>query len=128
MNDMSEILGEANRAFLGEHWLPGAQGIETLERALQSSSSTRAAIAEIVVAVGCLLLAKNAAYDNSALQPVECFARGITPKQRRGVRMDDKLSRLMRGDDSAGGERGVVDLAGYLLLDLAADHLDGGVL
>jgi len=43
-----------------------------------------------------LLLAKNAAYGNSALQPVRIFSKADAVEQLR-VRIDDKLSRLARG-------------------------------
>jgi len=43
-----------------------------------------------------ILLAKNAAYGNSALQPVRIFSKADPIEQIR-VRIDDKLSRLARG-------------------------------
>ena len=57
-----------------------------------------------------LLLAKNDAYGNSALDPVRIFSRA-DPIEQLNVRLDDKLSRLARGD--AAGEW---DILGYLLL------------
>lgn len=66
-----------------------------------------------------LLVAKNQAYGNSALDPVRVFSRVSTLEQLR-VRLDDKLSRLARG--SAAGEDVLTDLLGYLvLLRLAMD-------
>lgn len=56
---------------------------------------------EVLEEIGAMLKAKNAAYGNSALDPIR-------------VRLDDKLSRLMRG--SAAGEDVVTDLLGYLVL------------
>jgi len=58
-----------------------------------------------------VLLMKNAAYGNSALQPLRIFSRADTTEQIR-VRIDDKLSRLARGQ--AAGEDVVLDLIGYL--------------
>lgn len=60
-----------------------------------------------------MLIAKNRAYGNSALEPVRVFSKASTEEQIR-VRLDDKLSRLMRGD--AAGEDVELDLLGYLIL------------
>lgn len=60
-----------------------------------------------------MLLAKNKAYGNSALDPVRIFSKSDTLEQIN-VRLDDKLSRLMRGQ--AAGEDVEHDLMGYLVL------------
>lgn len=60
-----------------------------------------------------LLQRKNEAYGNSALDPVRVFSRVGVHEQIR-VRLDDKLSRLMRGFDA--GEDVMFDMLGYLLL------------
>ena len=60
-----------------------------------------------------MLLAKNAAYGNSALEPLRLFSRADVVEQLK-VRIDDKLSRLVRGQDA--GEDVVLDLLGYLVL------------
>ena len=60
-----------------------------------------------------LLLQKNAAYGNSALDPVRIFSSADSAEQIR-VRIDDKLSRIKRG--SSAGEDVVMDLLGYLIL------------
>ncbi len=60
-----------------------------------------------------LLVQKNQAYGNSALDPVRIFSKASNMEQLF-VRIDDKLSRLKRG--SAAGEDVVKDLQGYLLL------------
>lgn len=60
-----------------------------------------------------MLHAKNAAYGNSALNPLRIFSKAPNEEQIR-VRIDDKLSRLMRG--SAAGEDVELDLLGYLIL------------
>lgn len=57
---------------------------------------------------------KNKAYGNSALEPVRIFSRADTVEQLR-VRIDDKLSRLMRGKEYAGDDS-IKDLLGYLIL------------
>ena len=60
-----------------------------------------------------LLIAKNRAYGNSALDPLRVFSRASTEEQIR-VRLDDKLSRLARGQ--AAGEDPELDILGYLIL------------
>lgn len=60
-----------------------------------------------------LLLAKNKAYGDSALNPIRVFSRVDALEQIR-VRIDDKLSRLARG--TASGEDVILDLIGYLVL------------
>lgn len=73
-----------------------------------------------------LLLKKNAAYGNSALDPVRVFSKANTVEQIK-VRIDDKLSRLSRGhamEDETLDET-VTDLMGYLvLLKIALQQLD----
>ena len=60
-----------------------------------------------------LLIAKNKAYGNSAIDPVRVFS-DASPEEQILVRLDDKLSRLKRG--SAAGEDVITDLMGYLIL------------
>jgi hypothetical protein len=66
----------------------------------------------------CLILAKflcekNIAYGDSALNPVRILSKADTAEQIR-VRMDDKLSRLVRGE--LAGEDAIQDLVGYYIL------------
>lgn len=60
-----------------------------------------------------MLLHKNEAYGNSALDPVRVFSKA-DPVEQIKVRLDDKLSRLARG--SAAGEDVILDILGYLVL------------
>lgn len=60
-----------------------------------------------------MLVAKNAAYGNSALDPVRIFS-AADPLAQIDVRIDDKLSRIKRGHDA--GEDVERDLIGYLVL------------
>lgn len=71
----------------------------------------------VVLGIGNFLVRKNAAYGDSALDPVRIFSRASTEEQIL-VRLDDKLSRLKRG--SAAGEDVILDLAGYLILLMVA--------
>ena len=60
-----------------------------------------------------MLLEKNVAYGDSALDPARVFSKADPIEQIR-VRLDDKLSRLSRG--SQAGEDVTRDLMGYLVL------------
>ena len=60
-----------------------------------------------------MLLAKNKAYGDSALNPLRLFSKASSEEQIL-VRIDDKLSRISRG--SAAGEDVIDDLIGYLVL------------
>jgi len=69
-----------------------------------------------------MLVEKNRAYGNSALEPLRVFSRA-DPVEQILVRLDDKLSRLQRGH--AAGEDVEWDLLGYLiLLRIARDMSD----
>lgn len=60
-----------------------------------------------------MLIQKNIAYGDSALNPVRIFSKADAIEQLK-VRIDDKLSRLARGSDA--GEDCVSDLLGYLVM------------
>ena len=60
-----------------------------------------------------LLILKNKAYGNSALEPVRIFSQTDTAEQLR-VRLDDKLSRMKTG--TVDEEDTIMDLLGYLVL------------
>jgi len=60
-----------------------------------------------------LLVRKNQAYGDSALNPIRCFSKTSTDEQLR-VRVDDKLSRMIRGFDD--GEEVELDALGYQIL------------
>ena len=61
-----------------------------------------------------ILISKNQAYGNSALEPVRIFSKASTVEQLL-VRIDDKLSRLSRGNEYPGDDT-ITDLMGYLVL------------
>jgi hypothetical protein len=77
--------------------------------------TTRDLIVEESEAVTKLLILKNEAYGDSALNPANIFARGDAV-ENLSARIDDKLMRIkMRGiDDNT--EDTVQDLIGYLIL------------
>ena len=60
-----------------------------------------------------MLIEKNRSYGNSALDPVRILSKA-SPQEQLLVRMDDKLSRIVRGD--AAGEDTIADLVGYAVL------------
>ena len=74
--------------------------------------------------IGDMLIEKNRAYGNSALEPVRVFSRADTVEQIK-VRIDDKLSRIARGREF-GDEDTVKDLVGYLVLLMVARESDAG--
>jgi len=61
-----------------------------------------------------MLINKNRSYGNSALEPVRIFSKA-DPKEQLYVRVDDKLSRLMKGTEYP-GDNDIDDLIGYLIL------------
>lgn len=68
-----------------------------------------------------MLLDKNESYGNSALDPVRIFSDADADEQLL-VRIDDKLSRIMRGNEYVGDDD-ITDLIGYLiLLKIARDQ------
>lgn len=69
-----------------------------------------------------MLLAKNRQYGDSAMNPLRIFSRADAAEQLR-VRIDDKLSRILRG---IGDEEDTVgDLIGYLVLYRCRRRLGG---
>lgn len=97
--------------------------LETLSKALNGDfGPSQQAIARTGLDLILLLLEKNRSYGDSARQPLACFAKGIDTRTRMAVRMDDKISRLMRGDNTTFNEDAAKDLAGYLILFLSLDY------
>lgn len=86
-----------------------------------TKEQVRAWIAEECDALRRLLLEKNEAYGNSALDPVRVFSKADPVEQIR-VRLDDKLSRLARGHSA--GEDVEQDLLGYLVLLRVARRME----
>lgn len=76
-----------------------------------------AAITQACIVVRDFLLEKNESYGNSAADPVRIFSKA-DPLEQINVRIDDKLSRMIRGG-SYPGDNDEQDLLGYLILKLA---------
>ena len=98
----------------------GPEGNEMLRECLKSldfDAPNSDQILSVCLGVSRFLMEKNKAYGDSALNPLRVFSKADTVEQIR-VRMDDKLSRLARGD--LAGEDAELDLLGYLVLLLVA--------
>ena len=77
-------------------------------------------IREIIEEVQELLIAKNRQYGNSALKPIGVFANGNAADLIK-IRIDDKLNRLIQGDETIEADEDIVkDLIGYFVLLLIA--------
>lgn len=83
-----------------------------LERAKEAKSGQK--IVDECLSLAKMLVEKNIAYGDSALNPIRIFAKDLDPRAQLLVRIDDKLSRIIQGVDS--GEDAVQDLLGYLVL------------
>ena len=62
-----------------------------------------------------LLIQKNQAYGNSALEPIRIFSKASSNEQIL-VRIDDKLNRIKQGTNCLDDEDVLQDLIGYLIL------------
>ena len=78
------------------------------------TNNFRDALGYVLEEIEQMLLSKNAAYGNSALDPIRVFSTA-SPEEQIRVRIDDKLSRLARGVD-CDEEDVILDLLGYLIL------------
>ena len=93
--------------------------IEELEEQISLVELIGAAPSGPEISVACdeikrLLLEKNVAYGNSALSPIQIFAKAGA---QEGIanRIDDKLNRI-KNAQSYPGDNDVDDLIGYLIL------------
>lgn len=78
------------------------------------NNNTEKEIWDICEELAWFLIDKNRAYGNSALDPVRIFSNSDNIEQLK-VRIDDKLSRFMRGNEFP-GDNDIDDLIGYLVL------------
>tara|TARA_R100000315_G_C5150704_1_gene86323 strand:+ start:28 stop:294 length:267 start_codon:yes stop_codon:yes gene_type:complete len=77
---------------------------------------TKEKIREVMMELEELLVRKNEQYGDSVMEPIGIFAEGNSQDLIR-VRIDDKLSRLVRGNDNIESDEDIVlDLIGYLVL------------
>jgi hypothetical protein len=86
------------------------------------SEQTENSIREVIQRIEDMLIAKNRAYGDSALDPVRVFSKADAIEQLY-VRIDDKLSRVKRGHEYPGDDT-IADLVGYMILLLIAKERD----
>jgi len=72
-------------------------------------------LGKILQDIGDLLIEKNIKYGDSALNPVRIFSKA-DPQEQIKIRIDDKISRLVRGDALKEDEDVVMDLIGYFII------------
>jgi len=83
-------------------------------------NSTARKINDKMLEITKMLQSKNDAYGDSALAPIRVFSKSDGQEQLK-VRIDDKLNRLIQGNDSIESDKDVIlDLVGYLVLLLIA--------
>jgi len=83
---------------------------------LDDKQAFRDRVIDVLGKVEKTLVDKNIAYGNSALDPVRVFSQASAIEQLK-VRIDDKLSRLMRGEQTNRvPEDTLMDLIGYCVL------------
>jgi hypothetical protein len=106
-----------------------AKRIEEIARSRRSATpsnpcDTQEVIGEVCDEIRDFLIDKNAQYGDSAINPVRIFSQA-SPVEQLFVRIDDKLSRISRGDDRIESDDDVVDdLIGYLILLKVAKRKD----
>jgi hypothetical protein len=82
------------------------------------SKQTEDSIKAVMSRIENMLIEKNRAYGDSALDPVRVFSKQDNLEQLY-VRIDDKLSRIKRGHEYPGDDT-ISDLIGYMVLLLIA--------
>ncbi|MFA5186377.1 MAG: hypothetical protein WC551_07880 [Patescibacteria group bacterium] len=80
-----------------------------------NTESSQIAIAEECERIKSMLLEKNASYGNSALEPIHVFAPKADAQAGIRFRLDDKLTRIAKGDGRF-DEDTIGDIIGYLVL------------
>jgi len=82
---------------------------------IQPHDTTNIAIRKVCNGISDMLVAKNQSYGDSAIHPIRIFSKADSIEAIK-VRIDDKLSRLMRGNGEDFHEDTIDDLLGYLVL------------
>jgi hypothetical protein len=99
--------------------------IEDSPKALEQVSSitkTQAKIVEVCDRIKEMLLKKNREYGDSAVNPINIFAKGVPSLTQINVRIDDKINRIMQGNKKD-DEDVDADLTGYFVLRIVAKEL-----
>jgi hypothetical protein len=84
-------------------------------------------IDRVLLSIGVMLKEKNKKYGNSAMKPLRVFSNA-SPIEQIKVRIDDKLSRLVRGVGIDEDEDVLKDLIGYLVILYAAKEEGKGTI
>jgi hypothetical protein len=88
----------------------------TKEAKVMSFNDTQKSISVMCDRIKTMLLAKNKQYGDSVMSPIRVFSKADKTEQLR-VRIDDKINRLLQGDESIESDVDVIDdLIGYLIL------------
>ena len=99
-----------------EKWINSRERYEPNKDKKSNLSDSQKAIAEVCDEMKKMLLQKNNQYGDSVLNPSRFFSHADKEEQIK-VRIDDKLSRLVQGNDSLDI---IMDLIGYLTLLLVS--------
>lgn len=94
--------------------LQAEYSLEHAQRARKDPVVVAAMIERECDRIKAMLLQKNEAYGNSALDSVQIFSK-LPPAAAINLRIDDKLARIKNGNEG-GDEDTVMDLIGYLIL------------
>ena len=92
------------------------------DKAKQGESSFDQKVRTVLDDMVTLLVEKNTAYGNSALNPVRIFSKADTTEQLY-VRLDDKINRVKQGHEYPGDDT-IRDIIGYCTLILVAREGD----
>jgi hypothetical protein len=84
-------------------------------------------IDKVLSDIAAMLKEKNKKYGNSAMKPLRVFS-DASPIEQIKVRIDDKLSRLVRGVGIDEDEDVLKDLIGYLVILYAAKEEGKGTI
>lgn len=103
--DMPDIIKRAKQFVAGE-----------LKDEVDYSTPFAEKVLAITDSIAELLVTKNQAYGNSALDPIRIFSK-VGTQEGLDVRIDDKLSRIARGHEYPGDDT-LKDLIGYLIMKL----------
>lgn len=97
----------------------GVYAVELVtDKAKQGESSFDQKVRTLLDDMATLLVEKNTAYGNSALDPVRIFSKADTLEQLY-VRLDDKINRVKQGHEFPGDDT-IRDIIGYCTLILIA--------
>jgi hypothetical protein len=91
------------------------------EKPMQELTKTQKLIYSECNQIAEMLIGKNANYGNSFADPVLIFSK-VDPVEGLNIRIDDKLSRIARGQNA--GEDAELDLIGYLILKRVLHRLE----